>query len=298
MPEPLITVGLPVYNAQATLATAVTSIRAQTYTNWELLVIDDGSTDGTTEVGAEAQRSDERVRFVRDGRHIGLPARLNELIALANGELFARMDADDVAYPRRLERQAAFLTDNPGVDLVGSAMVVLDGDGIVKGVRRGPLSHHDICAHPQWGFRLFHPTWTGRTAWFARHGYRPGYSEDQDILLRAYRDRQYANLPDVLLGYREPRDRRRYTIGRRRRFTGRVVRRMLGDGRPDLAVSAALKMLVLGVTDMVAFALHVEERVLRQRAARASAGEIAQWESLWHELGDGTRDGASSLQRV
>ena len=102
----------------------MTSIRGQTYSNWELLIIDDGSTDGSHGIGMAAQRSDERIRFLCDGRHLGLPARLNELIASANGELFARMDADDVRDPRRLERQAAFLTANPTIDVVGSAMVV------------------------------------------------------------------------------------------------------------------------------------------------------------------------------
>jgi glycosyltransferase involved in cell wall biosynthesis len=255
MPEPLITVGLPVYNAHATLATAVTSIRAQTYSNWELLIIDDGSTDSSHEVGMAAQRSDERIRFLYDGRHLGLPARLNEVIASANGELFARMDADDVAYPRRLELQAAFLIANPTIDVVGSAMVVFEGEGALKGVRRGRLSHAEICAHPEWGFRMFHPTWTGRTAWFARHGYRPGLSEDQDLLLRAYPESQYANLPEVLLGYRQHRHRSRYRIGQRRKFTGRAVRQMLRDGRGHLAVSAVVKMLVLGLTDMAAFSL-------------------------------------------
>jgi glycosyltransferase involved in cell wall biosynthesis len=284
MSEPLITVGLPVYNAGATLAAAVTSIRAQTYSKWELLIIDDGSTDGSHQIGMEAQRRDDRIRFVYDGRHLGLPARLNELIASANGELFARMDADDVAYPRRLECQAAFLIANPTVDVVGSAMVVFGGEGALKGVRRGRLSHAEICAHPEWGFRMFHPTWTGRTAWFARYGYRPGDSEDQDLLLRAYLESQYANLPEVLLGYRQHRHRSRYTIGRRRFFTGRAVRRMLRDGRAHLALSAVLKMLVLGLADMTAFSLRLEDRVLRQRAAPASPAEIREWRSLWLQI--------------
>jgi len=281
MSEPLITVGLPVYNADATLAAAVTSIRAQTYSNWELLIIDDGSTDGSHEMAMEAQRSDERIKFLYDGRHLGLAARLNELIASANGELFARMDADDLAYPRRLEHQAAFLVANPRIDVVGSAMVVFGAEGSLKGVRRGRLSHREICAHPQWGFRMFHPTWTGRTAWFARYGYRPGASEDQDLLLRAYQESQFANLPEVLLGYRQHRDMNRYSIWRRRKFTGRAVRHMLRDGRAHLAVSAVLKMLVLGLTDMAAFSLGVEDRVLRQRAAPASRAEKAEWRSLW-----------------
>lgn len=285
MPEPLITVGLPVYNAQATLAAAVTSIRAQTYSNWELLIIDDGSTDSSPQAAMEAQRSDERIRFIHDGRHLGLPARLNELIASANGELFARMDADDVAYPRRLERQAAFLVANPGVDVVGSAMLVFGPGGALKGVRRGRPSHGEICAHPQWGFRMFHPTWTGRTTWFTRYGYRPGASEDQDLLLRAYHESQFANLPEVLLGYRQHRDMNRYSIWRRRQFTGRAVRHMLRDGHAHLAVSAVLKMLVLGLTDMAAFSLGLEDRVLRQRARPASQTEVAEWQSLWLQLG-------------
>jgi hypothetical protein len=195
------------------------------------------------------------------------------------------MDADDIAYPRRLERQAAYLTEHAAVDVLGSAMLVFGSDGTVKGVRRGPISHSRICAHPEWGFRLMHPTWTGRTAWFSRHGYRPSAAEDQELLLRAYRTSRYANLADVLLGYRQDDLRLRRIFRGRREFTGSAVRAMMREGRGGAAISGVAKQLVLGLTEVAAIGLHVEDRALRQRAAPASGSEAAEWAAIWQQLG-------------
>src|SRR5689334_5805398 len=121
---PLVTVGLPARDAAFTIPAALASIRRQSFEHWELLVVDDGSTDGTPDFVASLAQDDPRVRLIRDGHVRGLPARLNQLLDMAQGELFARMDADDVAYPTRLERQVALLTAQPEVDVVGSSMMV------------------------------------------------------------------------------------------------------------------------------------------------------------------------------
>jgi glycosyltransferase involved in cell wall biosynthesis len=112
---PLVTVAMPVFNAGRHLRPAVISIILQTFTDWELLVIDDGSSDGA--VDDILDLDDARIRILRDGSNRGLAARLNEAIDLARGHYFARMDQDDISYPERLARQVDMLEQSPALDL-------------------------------------------------------------------------------------------------------------------------------------------------------------------------------------
>lgn len=128
MPAPLVTVALPVRNAATTIKIAVASILKQTFGDWELIVVDDGSTDQTLEIVSKMH--DARLRLVHEPPgHLGLAARLNQCIELARGAYFARMDGDDISYPRRLERQIRYLEQNPDIDLLGTGAVVFRGGG-------------------------------------------------------------------------------------------------------------------------------------------------------------------------
>jgi glycosyltransferase involved in cell wall biosynthesis len=285
MPSPpLVTIGLPVLNAEATLPAAIESIRMQSFTDWELLVIDDGSIDRSPELAMKAAAQDTRIHALCDGLHVGLAARLNQVVQAARGRLFARMDADDIAYPNRLRLQVDFLTAQPDVDLVGGAMLVFGERGVARGVRRGPTTHGAICSRPHWGFRMFHPTWTGRTTWFSDHGYRPSPTEDQDLLFRAHRTSRYANLPEVLAGYREPGIKLGPSLRRRRAFTGRTVRALLANQHRGAALSSLSKHLALGLVDIVAVTLSLEDKLLRQRAGSMSAAELNQWSLVWRQI--------------
>src|SRR5688572_24039063 len=115
------------YNASGTIGLALRSILTQTYQNWELIVVDDGSIDRTPEIISCIQ--DSRVRFIREpSRNRGLAARLNQCVRLARGQYIARMDADDVAYPHRLERQVQFLEAHRDIDLLGTGAVIFKGE--------------------------------------------------------------------------------------------------------------------------------------------------------------------------
>ena len=199
---PRITVALPVFNGGGALALAVQSLVDQTLLDWELLLIDDGSTDGSLD---GAWLADSRITLVRDGRNLGLSSRLNQAVSLARAPLFARMDHDDIAHPRRLERQAAFLDQHPEVDLLGARCVAMNEAEQVIGELPSAVTHEEICARPWRGFYLAHPTWMGRTGWFRAHPYRvpgPYRCEDQELLLRTYRQSRFAALPEPLLAYR------------------------------------------------------------------------------------------------
>mgnify|MGYP006138749783 CR=1 FL=1 len=202
-PSPLITVAMPIYNAGRHLRMAVLSIVKQTIEDWELLIIDDGSTDGSLECIQDIK--DPRIRVIRDDLNKGLAARLNEAIELARGQFFARMDQDDISYPERFARQVAMLDNDSNLDLVGVRAIAISQDDQVVGIFPYAINHSNICAKPWNGFYLAHPTWMGRIEWFRRHRYATPSSymcEDMELLLRSFSLSRFGAVPEVLFAYR------------------------------------------------------------------------------------------------
>lgn len=194
---------MPVFNGGQHLRRAVLSIIDQTFRNWELLIIDDGSTDTAFESLADIR--DSRIRILRDGSNKGLAVRLNEAIDLARGQYFARMDHDDVSYPDRFARQIALLENNPDLDVVSVRAITISDDNELVGNLPGPLTHREICAKPWLGFYFPHPTWIGHTTWFRTYRYAtpaPYFCEDQELLLRSYTGSRFATVDQVLFAYR------------------------------------------------------------------------------------------------
>jgi glycosyltransferase involved in cell wall biosynthesis len=203
MSQPKVTILLPVYNGAETLARAIHSIINQTYSDWQLLILEDGSNDATLSIAQSFK--DKRIKIVSDGLHLGIVSRLNQGIQLTDTPYIARMDADDVSYPERLEKQIAFLDENPTIDLVGTAIRVVNKDGKLIRQHIFPTCHHQIVSQP-WlkSISVAHPTWCGRANWFKYWQYRDYLrNEDQELLLRAHSKSAYANLPDILLDYFE-----------------------------------------------------------------------------------------------
>jgi glycosyltransferase involved in cell wall biosynthesis len=195
---------LPVFNSGRYLAPAVESILSQTLKDLELLLIDDGSTDGSTEEIKVYAAADSRVRpMLRP--HRGLVHTLNEGCAAARANLIARMDADDVAEPERLSRQVAYLEQHPEVAVSGTGIGLVDEDGRAFGSASFPT-------HPE-GVRsllptincIAHPTVIMRRAAFeAVGGYRPAFrhAEDYDLWLRMSEACELSNLPEALVWWR------------------------------------------------------------------------------------------------
>jgi glycosyltransferase involved in cell wall biosynthesis len=282
--RPSLSIGLPVRNAEQTLATALMSVLSQTLTDWELLVLDDFSRDASRPIALEAADADARVRVLEPTAQQGLVPRLNEAVAAAQGDYFARMDADDVAYPTRFEQQLDFLRANPSIDLVGTSMLVFKGDGIPRGARQAPATHNEICRRPNAGFKLFHPTWMGRTEWFHDNPYRRNARgwEDQELLFRTFRHSRFANLPEVLLGYREDRIPLRRVTRARADFARIVAEREIARRRYGHAIGAAFEQGVKALTEIAAVTLGLEE-VLRNRARPASSATVVEWQEIWLE---------------
>jgi glycosyltransferase involved in cell wall biosynthesis len=201
MPE--ISVLLPVRDGARTLPLAMVSVLQQSFRDFELLVLDDGSSDASADIALRF--ADPRVRLLRDGMKRGLAARLNQGIDAAAGRYIARMDADDVCFPLRFARQVERLNRETALDLVACKILDFNASGSATGLRPSHLDHAALCARPWSGFYLAHPSWMGRADWFRRYRYRTPEmvrAQDQELLLRAYAHSRFAVLDEVLLGYR------------------------------------------------------------------------------------------------
>lgn len=196
---------MPVYNAERYLTEAMDSILAQTFTDFELIVIDDGSTDGSRAILNRYAATDPRVRMIRRP-NTGLTPALNECLELARGEFIARMDADDVSLPERFELQIDYLRANPDVLLLGGAYDLIDGAGrLLRRVSQPPddRSLQEICLSGR--TPICHPSAMMRTAETLRVG---GYDEqfevaqDLDLWLRLGEIGKMACLPQTLVKYR------------------------------------------------------------------------------------------------
>lgn len=206
----MVTIGLPVYNGERWLRESLESILRQTYSDWELIVTDDGSVDKTIEfIQAFCQKyqvSNDRIRVVADGEHLGISARINQQVEMARGEYFARMDADDVMLPERLAVQVKYMEEHPEVEVCGTQA-------------------------GEWTF--VHPTVMGKTSWFREHPYRSECDgcEDWDLWLRTRKNSVFGFIDTPILYYRQPEkiDKKKYLLRRRQ---GRVAIRMNRDILP------------------------------------------------------------------
>ena len=199
---PTVSVLLPAYNAASSLDAAVRSVLRQSFADFELMIVDDGSTDGTASL--LAGYSDPRIRIVRNSTNRGLVAALNYGIELARGKYVARMDADDVAYRRRLERQLAFLEHHPDVGICGTWFRAI-GDGRRTQVRT-PTTHDEIAATLFFRSPFGHPTVVFRRSFLnasqLRYSDDAQHAEDFDLWVRARGQTQFSNIPEYLLDYR------------------------------------------------------------------------------------------------
>ena len=203
MSAPAVTVLMPVFNGAAYLREAIGSILEQTFGDFELLVVNDGSTDDTPSILRSCR--DPRLRVLDNGANLGLIASLNKGLDAANGEFVARMDADDVALPRRLERQAAYLQIAPSIGVCGTWFRTFGGTRPT--VVRPPVGPDDMAAKLFYESPLAHPTVMFRRMLFAAHGLRYSqdfaHAEDYELWTRAAEVTALANLPEVLLRYRQ-----------------------------------------------------------------------------------------------
>ncbi len=201
---PKISVLLPVYNAEPYLAETIDSVLNQGFSDFELIIINDGSKDRSAEI--IRSYSDKRIRFI-DQENIGLSATLNKGIAVARGEYIARQDNDDISLPQRFSKQVEYLDTHPSVMLLGTSAEIIDD----KGRRTGRfLDHQQSSAALKFNL-LFNNPFVHSSVMFRKSVIRRSgdyrvnndFFEDYDLWSRIARIGDVANLKERLLLYRE-----------------------------------------------------------------------------------------------
>ena len=218
-----VSVILPCFNGAGTLRHALTSIVKQTYADWQLILLDDNSTDDSVAIANAFH--EPRFRIIEGTDTRGISHRLNDLVAEVDSEYLARMDVDDIMHPQRLQEQVAFLQSHADVDIVGSSIVTIDRLNQVRAWRCPPLRVESPLRILK-GEVLYHPAIAGRTSFFKRHPYPTDYTcEDFALWAKSADILTIRNLPAPLLFYREEGffTFRKYIS--RSRDTRRVLRR-------------------------------------------------------------------------
>jgi hypothetical protein len=247
---PRVTVLMTVFNGERHLGEAVDSVLGQSFDDFELLIVDDASTDGTSAIlGA---LTDPRVRVVPNAQNLGLTRSLNRGLALARGDLIARHDADDVSEPERLARQVAFLDAHPDAALVGSCYRKIDDSGAPLGDRALPLDHDRI----RWALHFYCPFIHSAVVFRADviqalGGYDETfvYAQDYDLWSRVAAAHRVANLAEMLVRYRIGAATLTATIGEQSGEVPRVAARnieALGVAAPSVSEHLAMGALLRG----------------------------------------------------
>lgn len=206
-PTPPLSVLTPVYNNEPFMRRAIDSILEQTFADFEYILVNDGSTDDSQSILEEYAKKDPRIRVICQENR-GYIEALNAGMDMAQGELIARMDADDIAMPDRFAKQTAYLRDHPECVAVGGRVLLIDEEGLPLREMCQERTHDEIdAAHLAGkGGTIVHPAMMARrNAIIAAGGYRKEFpwAEDLDLFLRLAEVGQVANLPDVVLHYRQ-----------------------------------------------------------------------------------------------
>ena len=211
MPSSFLSVLMPVYNAAETLPAALESLASQTIERFEIVAVDDGSDDGSGEILRRWAAKDPRLRIVSIP-HRGLIDALNAGLEACKGTFVARMDADDLAHPRRLEKQAALLENAPDVSVVGCLVETFPRNAVKEGFRvyeewlNSLVSHEEIAREIFVESPIAHPSALMRRAELLEiGGYQDrGWPEDYDLWLRYFTaGRRFAKVAEKLLRWRE-----------------------------------------------------------------------------------------------
>ena len=199
---PLVSVLLPVYNTEKYISESIQSIINQTFKKFELLIIDDGSTDNSLKIINTFK--DKRIRIIRNEKNLGLIKTLNKGIDLALGKYIARMDADDIAHPQRLEKQFHFLEKNPQYALVGTQANFIWEDKVFSKMFNIPTNDKVLKLYSFFSCPFIHPSVMVKTNIFKEFYYQEDFTtaEDYELWTRILRKYQGTNLSDVLLSYR------------------------------------------------------------------------------------------------
>ena len=252
MSIPRISVLMASHNAGRFLSPSIASIHNQVFRDWEMIIVDDASTDGSAEEAEAWAARDSRIRVVRNAENLGQTASLNRGLREARGTWIARQDADDLSHPMRLARQFEQVTADPALVLLGTAGRIINGDDRLTGLLDVPVTAQEISwlapfLNPFLHTAVMFHTQTIRDRF---GGYDPAFriAQDYDLWTRVAAECPAANLPLRLVAYRHletslSKAGRTLAFEEAARVSGREARRAFGAavGNRELAVLAAFR---------------------------------------------------------
>lgn len=201
-----ITIGIPFYNAERYLSDAIKSVLVQSYPYWELILVDDGSSDKSLEIAKYYANKDSRIRVISDRKNKKLAARLNQIIFEAKYNFIARMDADDLMSVSRLEKQIAALKENPNINLITTGCLTIGKENELTGVRLGRNIQMNAAMILNGVTNLLHASMLARKEWCLRNQYNENrvIAQDYELWLSAAKknDLDYIVLEEPLYWYR------------------------------------------------------------------------------------------------
>lgn len=202
MTNSMLTIGIPFYNSEKFLSKAIQSVLKQTYTNWTLILLDDGSTDNSLNIAKEFAEKDSRIKVLSDGQNKHLAYRLNEIAKLCQTKYLARMDADDIMHPERLEKQLKILEQNPEIDVLGSNAYSIDDNDNIQGIRM-KIDNNEFKLLDCKSF--IHPSIIAKTTWFRANPYdeKMVKAQDYELWQRTLSKSVFKVYTQPLLFYRE-----------------------------------------------------------------------------------------------
>ncbi len=205
--KPLVSVIIPVYNANGYLLQAINSIQTQTYKNLEIIIVDDGSTDETPKILSSLAKKDKRIKIITNKKNLNIASSLNRGIKLAKGNYIARMDADDIALTNRIEKQIKFLQTHPDVVILGGQCKTIDINNKTIGHKFFPVMDKDIKDALYFENPIQHPTVIFNTKLIPKNftWYNTSLppAEDYDLFFRLAKFGKFHNLKSIVLKYRQ-----------------------------------------------------------------------------------------------
>lgn len=235
--SPLVSVNMPVFNGEKHLAKAIESVLSQTFTDFEFIIVDDGSHDRSVEIANAYAEHDDRIRVVKLERNLGAADARNHAIALSSGEFIAVMDCDDVCLPLRLQMQVDYLRENPSIGVLGTVAQAINEDLTPLFEFDLPQRHALIVLNLFVGSFLIHPSAMMRRVLVSNlGGYEPSrrWAEDTELWIRLMWRTRFANLPETVLLYRwhdVQKHRSRDAVGKEQAWEVRVrlLKRLWGE---------------------------------------------------------------------
>lgn len=280
---PLVTIGIPVYNGERFIKKAIDSVLNQTYTNFELIITDDGSLDDT--VNIVKSYDDPRIILVINRENRGISSQLNQQISLGKGVFFCRMDADDLMFPDRLQKQVVFLLSHPNIDAIGSSAIIIDNKNQIIGLRKATKPHAKKGVLKA-GF--IHPTVMGKMEWFKTYWYSTVLNgvEDHDLWLRSINCSSLDIYPDPLLFYRDPLSFKFSTYSFRLSQLKRLYKLRLSEDNNKLSyIKLSIKIEAKRIIALLCTTLKMNKRIIAQRNTPIpNSSDLKKYLTILYEL--------------